>query len=454
MEHPGTILIVDDSPNDQKTLEALLVNQGYSLVFASNGMDALRQAALVRPDLVLTDAMMPGIDGFELCRRLRSDLVLSEVSIIMITGLDDRESRLQGIEAGADDFLTKPFDSAILRSRVKTILRLNRYRSLLSERTRFERLFDSLPDGAMVVSPEGIILAANPAVCWMLGKSAEGQVLVGQSFLDYVQPSQVEFCQLWLNRVTESDSQVLRVDIEMVRQDGSAFFVDATIGSIVWEGVLSAQFSLRDVSERKKAEQMLERSHDELEQSFDATLVGLVRMIDTRNKETEGHTYRVSEMTLRLARAMGVQGPALEYMRRGALLHDVGKLMIPDSILFKTGTLSDDEWEVIRKHPEYAYEWLYPIKYLRPSLDIPYCHHEKWDGTGYPRGLYGDEIPLAARLFAVVDVWESLRSERLYRAAWPEERVRDHLRFLAGSHFEPAIVETFLLLNIPFGEAE
>jgi putative two-component system response regulator len=149
-------------------------------------------------------------------------------------------------------------------------------------------------------------------------------------------------------------------------------------------------------------------------------------------------------MTLQLARVLELPEGDLVQVRHGALLHDIGKMGIPDSILLKAGPLSEDEWVIMRKHPVYAYELLAPIAYLRPSLDIPYCHHEKWDGSGYPRGLRGEQIPLAARLFAVVDVWDALRSDRPYRAGWPEERVREHIRSLAGTHIDPHVVDVFL----------
>jgi HD-GYP domain-containing protein (c-di-GMP phosphodiesterase class II) len=143
---------------------------------------------------------------------------------------------------------------------------------------------------------------------------------------------------------------------------------------------------------------------------------------------------------------MGLGEEELVHVRRGALLHDIGKMGVPDGILLKPGPLTDGEWVMMRKHPVYAYEMLAPIVYLRPALDIPYCHHEKWDGTGYPRGLRGEAIPLAARIFAVVDVWDALRSDRPYRPGWPEEKVREHIRSLAGTHFDQAAVEVFLRL--------
>ncbi|MBU0651566.1 MAG: HD domain-containing protein, partial [Proteobacteria bacterium] len=192
----------------------------------------------------------------------------------------------------------------------------------------------------------------------------------------------------------------------------------------------------------------LQKSNLDLLQAYDSTLEGWSNALDLRDRETEGHSQRVTEMTLRMARQMGMRDSELAHVRRGALLHDIGKMGIPDGILLKPGPLDDEEWEIMRKHPVYAYELLYPITYLRPAVDIPYSHHEKWDGTGYPRGLKGVHIPLAARIFAIVDVWDALRSDRPYRPAWPEEKTREHIREQTGKQFDPKVVEVFLeLLN-------
>ncbi len=330
MEDNSLVLIVDDTRIGRQALEGLLTNQGYRLVCANDGIDALEKAAVLIPDLILLDVMMPRLDGFEVCRRLRVDPILGEVPIILVTALDDKESRLQGIEAGADDFITKPFDRTELRARVKTITRLNRYRKLRDEHKQ--------------------LLA----------------------------------------------------------------------------------------------------SHWELQATYNATIEGWVHALDLRDKETEGHTQRVTNLAVRMAQALGLDAETVAQVRRGALMHDIGKLGVPDYILLKPGPLTDDEREIMRRHTTYAYDWLYPIAYLRPALDIPYAHHEKWDGTGYPRGLNGETIPLAARLFALVDVWDALRSDRVYRASWPAEKVSAHIRALAGTHFDPDLVELFLqLANAP-----
>jgi putative nucleotidyltransferase with HDIG domain len=190
----------------------------------------------------------------------------------------------------------------------------------------------------------------------------------------------------------------------------------------------------------------LERSNRELSQAYDATIEGWSRALDLRDRETEGHTQRVTEMTLKLARAFGLAEEQLLHIRWGALLHDIGKMGVPDHILLKPGELTAEEWVRMKSHPQYAYDLLKPIAFLAPTLDIPYSHHEKWDGRGYPRGLKGEEIPLVARLFAVVDVWDALRSDRPYRKAWTRDKTLEHIKSLSGTHFDPKAVEYFLEL--------
>ncbi len=188
----------------------------------------------------------------------------------------------------------------------------------------------------------------------------------------------------------------------------------------------------------------LQHSNLELRLAYDATIEGWSRALDLRDEETEGHSRRVTEMTVQLARMIGITGEELLHVRWGALLHDIGKMGVPDQILLKPGKLSAEEWEIMRRHPQYAYEMLSSITFLRNALDIPYCHHERWDGTGYPRGLEGEHIPLAARVFAVVDVWDALTSNRPYRDAWTPELARDYIFEQSGSHFDPQIVRLFL----------
>ena len=328
MSSLSNILIVDDDSRGRETLEAVLTGLGHNLHFSDNGLDALKQASALQPDLILLDVMMPDMDGFEVCRRLRADPILADVPVVMTTALDDKASRLQGIEAGADDFISKPIDRMEIRARVNTIIRLNRYRKLM-----------------------------------------------------------------------EQQADLLQI-------------------------------------------------HRELQDAYEATLKGWVRALDLRDNETEHHSRRVTLLTVELARLMGMSDNELIHVRRSALLHDIGKIGVPDHILHKPGPLTEEEWVIMRKHPQFAHDMLAPIEYLRSALDIPYCHHERWDGTGYPRGLKGEQIPLIARIFAVIDVWDALSSDRPYRKAWPYEKIVAHMREQSGTHFDPKAVELFLQMMV------
>ena len=190
----------------------------------------------------------------------------------------------------------------------------------------------------------------------------------------------------------------------------------------------------------------LQRSNFELTLAYEATIEGWSQALDLRDKETEGHTQRVTTMTVKLARQMGIPDAEVVHIRRGALLHDIGKMGVPDNILLKSDKLTEAEWEMMRQHPVLAHKMLTAIGYLKPALDIPYSHHEKWDGTGYPQGLKGEQIPLAARIFAIVDVWDALTSNRPYRDAWSREQALEYIQEQSVKHFDPRVVQAFLIM--------
>jgi putative two-component system response regulator len=323
-QQKAKILVIDDEPIVRMTIEGLLFQENLQLIFAENGEEGLQKASQTLPDAILLDLMMPEMDGYEVCRRIRANPDLAEVPIIMITAVDNREAKLTGLAAGADDFLTKPFDSLEMKIRIQNILRLNRFRTMIEQRDQ------------------------------------------------------------------------------------------------------------------------LSQKNAELITAYDKTIEGWSRALDLRDKETEGHTQRVTEKSIKLARLAGIAEEQLIHIRRGALLHDIGKLGIPDSILLKPGPLTKDEWEKMKMHPVYAYEWLAQIDYLKPAVEIPYCHHEKWNGTGYPRKLSGQDIPVAARIFSIVDVWDALLSERPYRKSLSVADVRSYLQDHSGIDFDPEYTSIFL----------
>ena len=317
------VLIVDDEYIGRETLQSVLEGEGYDLEMAENGLQAIEKAKELLPDVILLDVMMPGMTGFEVCQHIRNDPQIAEIPIIILTALDDRESLLNALKAGADDFISKPFDRYELRARLLGITQLNRYQKLIQERAKLR----------------------------------------------------------------EANTQLLS--------------------------------------------------------AYEATIEGWSHAMDLRDRETEGHSQRVTQLTVKMSQALGLANDDIMHIRRGALLHDMGKIGVPDAILHKPGPLTDDEWILMRKHPQFAFDMLYPIEYLRPALGIPLSHHEKWDGTGYPRGLKGEEIPMAARIFAVVDVWDALTSDRPYRPAWSEEQALTYIREQSGKHFDPDAVDLF-----------
>ena len=319
-----------------------------------------------------------------------------------------------------------------------------------SEALKAAILHSSL-DCIITINAEGRILEWNPAAEKTFGYPAA--LAVGWELADLIIPEAYQEAHRrgMAHYLATGEGPVLgrRIEIAAVRADGQEFPVEIAIRPLRLASGTHFTATVRDISDRKAAEEHIESLHEELTRAYDATIEGWSRALDLRDHETEGHSRRVTEMTLRLAAVLNVADVEMVNVRRGALLHDIGKMGVPDSILLKPEALTEEEWVVMRRHPVLACELLSPIEFLRPALDIPYCHHEKWDGSGYPRGLAGEEIPLAARLFALVDVWDALSSDRPYRRAWPQERVRDYLQSLSGIHFEPRLVEAFLGLMEP-----
>mgnify|MGYP005845256493 CR=1 FL=1 len=439
----ATILIVDDTAAGRDVLASLLANRGYQLEFASSGREALNLATALNPDLILLDIMMPGMDGFEVCQILRSQPDICDIPILMVTALDDRESRIRGLEVGADDFISKPFDRVELRTRVQTITRLNRYRRLHTERRKFQQIIEHSPDGLAIVSCNDQLLLINPTLQRLLNHSTPTLAL-GQPFAHYLDPTIHHLYRSNLHQILQHPNRHLNLETQLLTANATAIPIEITFGSILWNDDPAIQLIVRDITQRRHHEAQIHDINQRLTQAYDTTLQGWARALELRDIETKGHSDRVTRMTVDLARLLGHPEADIVQIRRGALLHDIGKLAIPDSILLKNGPLSEDEWGVMRQHPGYARDMLMKINYLHPAIDIPYCHHEKWDGSGYPRGLRGEEIPLSARIFTFVDVWDALASDRPYRHAWPRDRIIAYIRQQSGLAFQPDLVPIFL----------
>ena len=341
----GRILVVDDEAMMRRLLEKLLRMEGYEVALASSGEQALAELSKHGADTVLLDMRMPGMTGLDVCRQIRAHRRGLHTPVVFITAVNDRELRRRGMEAGADDFLSKPFDEVELLARIRNCVRVKRYYDNLAQRK------------------EQLELAVNERTA-----------------------------------------------------------------------------ALNDAIAR------LTQSQLDLRNSQEETIYRLSRAAEFRDDETGQHLQRMSRYCQIIARHIGLDEATCELLRIASPMHDVGKLGIPDRILLKPDTLTGDEWEIMRQHPVYAYRLLHPIPHLRPALDIPYCHHERWDGSGYPRGLKEESIPLAARVFAVADVWDALCSDRPYRPAWERDKALSYIKSLSGVHFDPKVVEVFLRL--------
>ena len=291
--------------------------------------------------------------------------------------------------------------------------------------------------------------AVHPAV--RLGEGLSGKVALQRAVIQSTNPADVAACFLPGNYIDKESFRayigvplISKGKVSGVLQFFSRRPPETSQEWLDFMNVLSDQVAL--AVNNAHLFTGLERANVELTMAYDATIEGWSRALDLRDHETEGHTERVTDLTLQLAATLEIPDHQIPHIRRGALLHDIGKMGVPDDILRKPAGLSPEEWDIMRRHPQLAHDLLYPIAYLRPALHIPYSHHEKWDGTGYPQGLKGEEIPLSARLFAVVDVYDALISNRPYRPAWPREKALEHIREQAGKHFDPFIVEMFLRL--------
>lgn len=307
-------------------------------------------------------------------------------------------------------------------------------------------LLEILLDGYCVLDGGGRIQHTNPALENLLACPASQ--LGGRLLLEFIEPScRTDFLSL-LELTKYSRSRIGPLEVEMKTATGEPLSVFLTLAPNPNGSRQMTQVLLRDVSQWRQVQNELVAVNLMLEQSFTDTLEGWARALELRDYETHGHTQRVAEATVQLALEMGYRLEEVLNLRHGALLHDIGKMAISDTILLKPGPLNEAEWEIMRRHPVYAEQLLRQIDYLRPAIPIPYGHHEKWDGSGYPQGLKGEHIPLEARLFAVIDVYDALRSNRPYRPEpWSEERTLEYIRQQAGTHFDPEVVEVFLRMK-------
>lgn len=446
------VLIAEDSEDDTFLLIRQLKQGGYDPTYERVETSRGLVESLDRQpwDIVISDYAMPqfgGLDALRIVKERRPDL-----PFILVSGTIGEDTAVTAMRAGAQDYIMKSNltrlvpaverelrEAQVRRARQQAEVELHR------SDERFRLTIEGVHDYAIfMLDPDGRIINWNEGAERVFGYKVPE--IIGQHFARfYLRQDQDSNKPLDDLRSAAAEGR-FGDEGWRCRKDGTQFWADSVITTLRDDNGNMRGFVeiARDITERKHAQEEIKRYNLELTHAYDATIEGWSRALDLRDRETEGHTLRVTESAEELARLMDFSTTELVHLHRGALLHDIGKMGIPDRILLKPGWLDAEEWEVMRLHPTYAYEWLSPIAFLAPSLDIPYCHHEKWDGSGYPRGLAGEEIPLAARIFTVVDVWDALTSDRPYRTAWPKSQARRYLREQSNIQFDPRVVETFL----------
>jgi response regulator RpfG family c-di-GMP phosphodiesterase len=503
MAKPLRVLFVEDNPDVMELMLRLLRKEGYDPIYRRVDTDHDLRVALLQEawDLVLCDWSMPGFSAPVALGVVKASQ--RDVPFVIVSGTVGEETAVAAMRSGADDFLLKDHlvrlcpvierelaESANRREQQRVENELRRRETILAmlgeiagQLVRAEEVDEAIRD---VLARIGQAAEADRAFLYRNRRpTRNGPVLasLAHEWLGRLATPRLDDAALqgmaWEEMGMADGVAALQrgESVPIVARDlgeplraitynfgiRSFILVPIHIDGAWWgtlgladmdeerrwaEGEVSA---LRTVAstigaafERSDLLDRIRRSHAELLEAYDRTLEGWSRALELRDRETEGHSRRVTDLTMKIARRMNVEGEELANIRRGALLHDIGKMGIPDAILSKPGPLTEEEWQVMRLHPFFAYDLLASIPYLANAVHIPYCHHERWDGTGYPRGLKGEEIPLAARIFAVADVWDAMRSDRPYSPAKPVDIVLATIEKEAGKGFDPAVVQAFL----------
>ncbi len=445
------ILLVEDEDPHAELIQRAFEDQGFEFhIHRVRSLGEAREYLQSRqPRLIVADWRLPDGESMELLPNHRDPLA---TPIILMTSHGNERIAVEALKSGALDYVVKSPESmldmphAARKALDQWKARADRIRiqnALTESEAHFRLLAENASDMIARITIMGEMFYISPACQTILGRTPEE--LLGAKIFDLIHEEDRAIIHELFTRNTSDTTYT--VTFRASHKNGSFVWLETSARAVIdpkSNKVIEVQSASRDITERKNAEEALQQAHKQLSEAYERTIEGWVRALDLRDRETEGHTQRVTDITLKVAKLIGFTNEDMMHIRRGALLHDMGKIGIPDEILQKTGPLNDTEWAKMRRHPSYAYEMLSRIEYLRPALDIPFYHHERWNGSGYPHGLAGKDIPLSARLFAIVDVWDALRSDRPYRKELPREQVIEYLRENSGKLFDPQLVEVFL----------
>lgn len=452
MDNTVRILLIEDDPAHAELIQRAFEERGdqAQLAIANTLAEARTHIQDFEPTLIIADWRLPDGDSRELLLEENN----KSTPVIIMTSYGNERNAVDVMKSGALDYIIKSSESMtdmphIAERAIQQWDILQQQESmqiaLAESEAQFRLLAENSSDMISRHNVNGAFIYVSPACRAILGYEPDD--LVGMPVTPLVHPEDASRILELLSNQTGYNITVT-VPYRARRKNGEYIWLETTARRFfdTHSQQYEIQASSRDITERKQAQEALQKAHLDLQEAYDKTIEGWVVALDLRDRETEGHTQRVTEMTVKLARSLGLAEEEIVHIRRGALLHDIGKMGIPDEILQKPGPLTDDEWVTMRRHPQYAFQMLSPIHYLKQALIIPYYHHERWDGSGYPHKLKGEEIPLIARLFAVVDVWDALSSDRPYRKSMPSHEVIEYLQREAGRLFDPELIRRFIHL--------
>lgn len=495
MAHPIKVLYVDDSVLDRELVRDALMHEGdgFELTEAASRAEFEKKLAEGPYDVVLSDFNILGFEGLQVLEAVSQRF--PDTPVVIVTGTGSEEVAVEAMKRGAADYVIKsPSHVRKLPLTLRSILDQRRVEREQRERidrqiqrltalheisraitatTRLEGVLETIlrhtaeelgVDAANILladeNQQLLEFAAGHAAGSVATRFAQSQLSKGYAGSAVLDRRLVHVSNLLEGASVEEVNSVPVVASGIIEYYGAPLVAKGQLKGVLevfHEGPINPDPDWTDFLEMiaeqaaiaidgAQVVESLRESNEELALAYSATIEGWSRALEIRDHDTEGHTLRVTELTLQLGRELAVDEEELVHMRRGALLHDIGKLGVPDRILLKPSSLEEAEWIEMQRHAELANEMISPITYLNPALEIPFCHHERWDGTGYPQGLAGEDIPWAARIFAVVDVWDALRSDRPYRPAWTREATLKHIQAQSGTHFDPKVVDAFVKL--------
>lgn len=444
------LLIEDEDPHAELIQRAFEDQDSRVKIHRVRSLTEARTHMLSQePALIIADWRLPDGESMALLPNHNDPL---STPIILMTSYGNERIAVEALKSGALDYVVKSPESMLdmphlaeraIEQWVARAERVHMQKALLESEAQFRLLAENASDMISRLSTDGQVLYVSPACETILGYTPEE--LTGTSSLDIIHKNDRKLIATLFAGKPKNIIQT--VEYRAHHKNGEYIWLESSARAIVdrtTSKIIEVQTASRNITERKSAEKALQTAHNNLQEAYERTIEGWVRALDLRDRETEGHTQRVTELTLKVARTLGFTEEDLSHIRRGALLHDMGKMAIPDEILQKPGPLNETEWHEMRKHPVYAYNMLSPISYLHPALTIPLYHHERWDGSGYPHKLKGEDIPKVARMFAIVDVWDALCSDRPYRKSMPHSEVAAYIKDNSGILFDPSLVKVFL----------